>query len=74
MEPAPEELQERLRKSRARVRALRADLAKQSAGMARLEAELGVLRAWSLDVFPEYRPGVGLARDLAAIRDERLTL
>jgi hypothetical protein len=42
--------------------------------MARLEAELGVLRAWSLDVFPEYRPGVGLARDLAAIRDERLTL
>lgn len=74
-EPAqePADLRERLVAARARVRALRKKLDRSAARVERLETDLAVVKAWTLDVFPDHHPSGALRDALDAIRDEKLT-
>jgi asparagine synthase (glutamine-hydrolysing) len=68
-----EALRDRLRRSRARARRFRHKLDILQAKNRRQRAELKLLRAWSLEVFPDHPVPADLVHRLDAIRSERLT-
>jgi hypothetical protein len=71
--PEVAELGEKVRRARARNRALRRRLDKTTSRLESQRAELARLREWSLDVFPDRPVPDRLTAAAGAIRDEGLT-
>lgn len=68
-----EELRQRLRDARARLRKVREQRDHQRSLRARDREELAALRAWSLEVFPEIDVPQRAEQVMAAVREEKLT-
>lgn len=64
---------QRLREARTRIRRLRRKVDARDRSLRKARRELRELRRFTLDVFPEHRPGPELQQQLQAIRAEHLT-
>lgn len=70
---ATPERQQKLKKARQRIAALKAELEKRKGQLALMRRELEALRTFSLDVFPDHRVPPDLARKITALREDKLT-